>query len=305
MSFTSTVKNEISNLKTIEIEKISELSAMVYNLGEFSSGIKITSENENVAKRIFNLIKELFIVNAKITVRRGYNFNKKYLYILEINSKVNYILDKLCIDNEKNSLPKQYMYDGEELQRAYLRGVFLSVGSVNDPKKARYHLEFIFENENYANFIRNLLNQFSLNSKLLKRDNKYMVYIKEAEKISDFLRIIQANKALFYYEDIRIYRDRKNLTNRLNNCEQANVDKQFFSASQHIREIMQIKKLGLFDLLDEKTKETAKYRLKYPDVSLAELADIISHETNNRITKSGLHHRFEKIKKVLLDNSDK
>ena len=78
------------------------------------------------------------------------------------------------------------MYSDEYLLRAYLRGTFLSVGSVNDPKKSRYHLEFMVNTKVYADFISKLLNTFNLNSKVLKRENRYMVYIKEAEKIGDF-----------------------------------------------------------------------------------------------------------------------
>ena len=125
-----------------------------------------------------------------------------------------------------------------------------------------------------------------------------MVYIKEAEKIGDFLRIINANQAVLYYEDIRIYRDHKNMTNRLNNCEQANVDKIIETATNQINEINLIKEKQLFDLLSEKDKIAADYRIKYPESSLQELAEIISIETNSTLTKSGLHHRFNRIKSL-------
>ena len=123
-----------------------------------------------------------------------------------------------------------------------------------------------------------------------------MVYIKEAEKISDFLRIIKAYNGVMYYEDIRIYRDHKNMTNRLNNCEQANVDKIFMSANSQLKDIEKIKKHDLIDLLDEKLVLVINYRVKYPESSLQELSDIISKETGNKITKSGLNHRFRKIR---------
>ena len=145
-------------------------------------------------------------------------------------------------------------------------------------------------------YISSLLNRFNLNSKVIKREKNYMVYIKEAEKISDFLRVIKAYSAVMYYEDIRIYRDHKNMTNRLNNCEQANVDKIFMSANSQIKDIEKIKKHDLEDLLDEKIREVMEYRINYPESSLQELSDIISRETGKKITKSGLNHRFRKIK---------
>lgn len=300
MSFTSEVKNEISKLNTMKTENISELSAIIRNIGIIQENVlKITSENASVARRIFNLIKEQYKLLPKITVRRGYNFNKNYIYILEIKQNINIILEDISVNFESTeNIPREYIYGDEEQIRAYLRGLFLSVGSVNDPKKSRYHLEFFVDNKEYSNFVSKLLNMYYLNSKSIKKDNKYMIYIKEAEKIGDFLRILNATNALFYFEDIRIYRDHKNMTNRLNNCEQANVDKIIATASNQVRHIKVIEETGGLDLLDEKTREAAIYRLKYPEASLVELGEIITMETGNPITKSGLHHRFRKIKKL-------
>ena len=110
------------------------------------------------------------------------------------------------------------------------------------------------------------------------------------------MRIIQATQALLYFEDIRIYRDNMNMTNRLNNMEQANMDKVVETALTQVKQIRYIEeKVGL-DLLDEKTLELAQYRLKYPESSTKELSDIISLETGHPITKSGINHRFRKIK---------
>ncbi len=295
MSFTTTVKNEVSKLDTKEVENITELSAIIKNIGIVDNNIKIQTENASVARRIFKLIKDTFYIDPKVVVRHGYNFNKNYIYIIEIDSKVDLILNTLELNT---NIPKEYIYSDEDLLRAYIRGVFLSVGSINDPKKSRYHLEFMVSDKEYSNFVNVLLNKFELNSKVLKRENRYMVYVKEAEKIGDFLRLMQAMNALFYFEDIRIYRDHKNMTNRLNNCEQANVDKIIDSANKQLKDIEKIESIDGLDLLDEKTKEAAIYRKKYPEVSLVELSEIISIETGNRITKSGLYHRFNKIKEI-------
>ncbi len=295
MSFTTTVKNEVSKIDSKKIENITELSAIFRNVGTIDDTIKVQIENASVARRIYKLVKETFNINSRIIVRRGYNFNKGYIYIIEIDKKVSAIIDELEL---RNSIPKEYLYSDDLLVRAYLRGVFLSTGSINDPKKSRYHLEFMIDDFEYAKFISNLLNSFELNSKVLKRENRYMVYIKEAEKIGDFLRLIEAMNSLFYFEDIRIYRDHKNMTNRLNNCEQANVDKIIETANKQISDIKKIESINGLELLDEKTKEAAIYRKKYPEVSLTELSEIITLETGNKITKSGLYHRFNKIKDI-------
>ena len=296
MSFTSQVKNEVSKLETLDVENVTELSALLQNSSTVDGEIlKITTENASVARRIFHLLKKIYKVTCRITVRRGYNFNKNYIYILEIKKNISSIVNDLCL---KDTLPKSYLYDDESLKRAYIRGVFLSCGSINDPKKSRYHLEFLVDTKEYAFFLQELFNNFDLNSKVLMRDAKYMLYLKEAEKIGDFLRIIGAIESLFYYEDIRIYRDHKNMTNRLNNCEQANVDKMIETGAKQVKDIEFLEEMDAFPLLDEKVKEAAIYRKKYPEASLLELSEIISMETGSLLTKSGLYHRMNKIKQL-------
>lgn len=296
MSFTGVVKNELSKLELNKLEAITELSAILKNNAIVNKDlIKITTENSSVARHIFNLIKMLYNIGPKITVRRGYNYQKNYIYILEVNSNIDLILKDLSLDRD---IPNSYIVDDDILTRIYLRGVFIACGSINDPKKSRYHLEFIVDSLEYADFIKNKLNLYDLNSKVIKRDSRFMIYVKEAEKIGDFLRMINAIQALLYFEDIRIYRDHKNMTNRLNNCEQANVDKVIETANNQVKDIELIESIGGLDLLDDKTKTVAIYRMKYKEASLLELSKIISLETNTPITKSGLHHRFTKIKQI-------
>lgn len=301
MSFTATVKDEVSKLDVSETEKISELSAIVQN-NDYRDEIKIVTENNSVARLIYSLFKDLFNVYPKVSVKRGYNYSKNMLYTLEVKSKVLDILKSLGIDG---LVPENFIYADEDLLMAYLKGLFLTKASVNDPKTSRYHLEFNLDNLEYAEFIQKELNYFHLNSKILHRENRYVVYIKEAEKIGDFLRIIGAVKAVFYYEDIRIYRDHKNMTNRLNNCEQANVDKMIETANEQVKDIILLKEMDVYDLLSDKEKEVSEYRVKYPDASLVELSQIISMETGNKITKSGVYHRLNKIRQLALKMKEK
>ena len=217
------------------------------------------------------------------------------------NGIIDLILSDLCIqkNNERIYVPSNYLVDEEHDKQAYLRGVFMMCGSINDPKTSRYHLEFVISNEDTANYVNNLLNEFYFNSKVIKRDKNYMVYIKESEKISDFIKLLNARTSLFYYEDIRIYRDHKNMTNRLNNCEQANVDKMIQASSEQLELIHKLRETRDFDLLEQGIKDICIYKEKYPESSMAELAEIISTETERPITKSGINHRFRKIKEML------
>ena len=306
MSFSTDIKSEVTRLDSSREELISELSAIVRNSAVIQDNVTIYIENNSVARRIFKLFKNVYDVTPIITVRKKY-FNNGYSYILIIKNKLREILDDLSVvkDGLFLDIPRDYIYSDEDLVRAYLRGLFLVTGSVNDPKTSKYHLEFLVDDYDYALFVSDLLNQNNLNSKIIKRDKKYMIYIKEAEKISDFLRIIKAYTGVMYFEDIRIYRDHKNMTNRLNNCEQANMDKIFLTANSQIKDIKKLKEYDVEDLIDEKIKIVMDYRLKYPEASLSELSDIISRETGNVITKSGLNHRFRKIREMVSNIENK
>lgn len=293
MTFTTNVKNELCTLETRPIEILSELSAIIRNSYKDQTIIKIITENILVAERIYRLINLEYNISPQIIVRKGYNYNKNYLYILEIKE-----VDMICRDLNIEEVPKEYLVADEEQIKAYLRGLFLIKGSVNDPQKSRYHLELSVDKEDYARFVLKILSQYNINAKVIARDNNYMIYLKEAEKISDFLKLIGASKAVLYFEDIRIYRDHANMVNRLNNCEQANVDKIINTSYEQIKAIEKIEKNVGLDILNEGEKVVALYRKKYSEVSLVELSEIITLETGHKITKSGVYHRLNKIKEI-------
>lgn len=300
MTFSSKIKQEISTTECTRAEYLSELSGIIRTSAYIKIyNIKVQTENKFVANRIFGLFKILYDINLNITLRKNYNFKKNEIYVLELKKDTLKVLRDLGIVNEKNQLlriPSDSLLSDEELTRAYLRGVFMASGSLNDPKTSRYHLEFLINDTEYAHFLNKLLNDNNLNSKILHRKKGYMVYIKEAEKISDFLRLIRAYNGVMYYEEIRVYREKVNMTNRLNNCEQANVERTISTSNKLISEINYIKESDMFDLLDEKLRETAQYRLRYPELSLIELSKVITIETGLNVSKSCLNHRFRKIK---------
>ena len=308
-SFSMKVKSEIIKLDSGKSEKISLLSSYIRNNAIITEdSILINTENIDISKYIFNLINELYSVLPIITVRKSFNFKKGMSYLLKINNKKNLILKDLSLVNNDGyfiNIPRRYIYEDDEDKKSYIRGLFLATGSINDPKTARYHLEFLIDDYDYSLFVCELLDDYGLNSKLIERNNGFMVYIKEAEKISDFLKILKAFNSVLYYEDIKAYREHKNMVNRLNNCEQANVEKTINSALSQVNDIELIEKTIGLDALDEKLKIVAIYRMKYKEVSLSELSKIISIENSINLTKSGLNHRMRKIREIALSLSNK
>ena len=300
MSYTYSIKEEIASIKSNNSELIAELSGYIRNNGVITSKkVTMTTENKAVVDHLVEALKDVYNIKPKVEIIENLNFSKNDLYQITIDDNLEKVLEKLGIHDENGkylSVVPNYIVGGNEEIRAYLRGVFEGVGSINDPKTSRYHMELLVNKSKEAVFVQKLLNIFELNAKILGREKGYMIYIKEAEKISDFIKILGANTAVLYFEDVRVYRDKKNKTNRLNNMEQANMDKIIQTATIQLEQIRVIEENDGVMLLDDKTKETLEYRKKYPEASLKELAEIISIETNKPITKSGLNHRLRKIK---------
>ncbi len=295
MTFTTKIKEEITSLVPNNIieSRIELLSFLKYTYIIEDNKIKIYIENPNIARYIFKLIKANYNINVNLTIRTQKKFKLKKIFILSLNEKVN------IIENDIKELDKEIIDSSFEEISSYLRGTFLANGSINDPSKSKYHLEFLVDNISDANIINNLLIKMKFNSKVISRDKGYMVYIKVSEEISDFIKLLGATNSLFYYEDIRIYRDHKNMVNRLNNCEQANIEKSMKTSLEQMDNINYLKEHDMLDLLDDKIKLVIKYKEKYPETTMNELAYIISVETDINISKSCINHYFRKIKDLV------
>ena len=296
MTFTTSLKEEMSKTDFNIVEAEYELMSFLNCLGKFSKDeLIITMENASVARRIYKEIKEIYKVSPSITIRMQKRFKVKQIYILSIKDNIDFIKESINLGNKKDI---DFLVSDEE-KIAFIAGAFLAVGNISNPSTSGYHLEFIFTKERLAKQILNLLLYFKLNAKMIKRGYKTICYIKASEDISDLLKLFKATSSLFYFEDIRIYRDHKNMVNRLNNCEIANQEKSFKTGQQQLEDINYLKSEDIFDLLDDKTKIVANARIKYPEVSLQELADIITSEMDYKIGKSGINHHFIKIKTLV------
>ncbi len=301
MTFSTKIKDEVTKIDLNRIEMYNELAALIRYDGIIKKdNILITVENASVARRIYKSLKELFMIDVKIIIRIQKRFRVKTIYMLLITEKLELIKKSLYLNEDF----LKYLETDEE-KSSFLRGAFLACGSINNPSTSGYHFELVFKKSKEATSMLKLLKYYLLSPKKLVRGNSYMVYLKQAEEISDILKIIRATNSLFEFEDIRIYRDHKNMVNRLNNCEIANQEKSYSAAVKQLEEIKYLKENDLLDLLDEKTKIIIKYREKYPDVSFSELADIITMETDYKIGKSGINHHFIKIKNLIEKHQQK
>ena len=302
MTFTTRVKDEMSKNEFNPIEISSIISAYILTCGKFSKDkIELTSENASITRLIYRCLKQNYGINPIVNIRIQKRFRVKQIYILIIKEKVDIIKNDIAI--YRGNIVETLVTDEEK--QAFIMGSFMGVGSISDPKSKGYHLEFTYSDKKLAQNMEKLLSFYKMSVNQTVRNNKHVVYIKASENISDIIKMFRAYNSLFEFEDIRIYRDHKNMVNRLNNCEIANQEKTIKTGMKQIENIHYLQENDLIDLLDDNLKVIVEYRLKYPEASLQELADIISMETDYDITKSGINHHFRKIKELVKKAKDK
>ena len=188
------------------------------------------------------------------------------------------------------------MKQDEQIARLCIREAFIKAGSINDPNK-KYHLEIMFKTKKKAEEMQQLLNNFDIHARIIKREKEYMLYLKEGEEISNFLALIGANSSVIRFEEVRVLKETRNDINRLVNCETANLNKTINAAVKQIEDIKLIKKKHKFSSLPENLQEIAELRIENPDVSLVELGKMLS----DPIGKSGVNHRLKKLSDIAED----
>lgn len=300
MSFAAQTKKELTLTESDACCEKAELAALIRMNGtvQLSSQqrviLDISTENAAIARRIYLLIKRIFQVHTELLVRKKMRLKKNNVYIVRVPLQVQEMLSELKIvssgfqftDGIDNSIIR-----GNCCKRAYLRGAFLAGGSVNNPEGSSYHLEIASMYEEHCQALVTLANKFDLNARCIERKKGFVFYLKEGEKIIEFLSIIGAHQALLRFEDVRIMKDMRNSVNRIVNCETANLNKTIGAAVRQIDNIRLLQKeIGLENLPD-KLREVAEVRLKHPDVNLKEVGDMLK----SPVSKSGVNHRLRKI----------
>lgn len=303
VSFASETKKELTNLEVKDCCAKAELSALIRMNGSLAFSnrnltVDVQTENAAIARRIYVLLKKSYNVTVELLVRKKMRLKKNNVYIVRLVEKARFLLEDLKILNEGFTFTHNI---SEELvkkkccKRSYLRGAFLAGGSINNPETSSYHLEIFSLYREHNDALCELMNTFGLNSKTLERKNGYINYLKEAEKITEFLSIVGAHSALLRFEDVRIVRDMRNSVNRLVNCETANLNKTIGAAIRQVENIRYIQETVGLEVLPEKLREIARLRVEYQDVTLKELGEMVS---GGQISKSGINHRLRKIDEI-------
>ena len=282
MSFAGEVKEELAKrVSPARHCQIAELAALVNfcgQLGQEENGgflVGFQTENEAVARKGFTLLKKTYNIDTDIEIKEA---------------EIRGLLSKLG-DPDRPVSP--LLIKSACCKRAFLRGAFLSVGSMSDPAKG-YHLEFDCDNAEKARQLQELIRGFDIEARIIRRKKYHVVYLKEGAGIVDLLNVCEAPVSLMNMENLRIIKEMRNSVNRRVNCETANIAKTVNAAARQLEDIEYIRIHYGFQNLPDTLREMAEVRLEYPDVPLKELGEYFTPV----LGKSGVNHRLRKLSEL-------
>ena len=310
MSFSTETKNELARIisdnlscKKAELSGIAKLAGTIQIAGYKKINLKISTELNSVARKVFKILKSDFNINTNIVVNKNQMLKRNNSYVLTVKSEMGSeeLMKELeLLENEDGFFPHNkvpsWVLEDDECKKAFIRGAFLGGGSISDPEK-NYHLEFVANNEEFAHSLMNLINSLGFNSKIVCRKNSYVIYLKESEQISDLLSLIGGFQALLSLQNTKILKQMRNNVNRIVNCETANLSKTVNAAVRQVENIKLIeRKIGI-KKLPQSLQQIALLRVENEDLTLKELGELL----NPPISKSGVNHRLKKLEEIAND----
>ena len=299
LSFSNDVKNELSRLETNEVccDKAEVLGVLRMSgaivIRGMNIGIHFSTENAALARRVLQILKNNYQVQTEVVITRSRRLKKNNRYQVRVlpAPQVSIAMNELQLLSMESDL-KNPLLNKQCCKRAFLRGAFLGGGSISRPS-SDYHLEMVTGNEDFARSIIKVMHTFSMKAKLTDRKNDYIVYLKDGESITNFLRVIGAHNSMMELENVRVLKEMRNNVTRRVTCETANLGKVVKAAVRQVNCIKFIDEhMGLSEL-PQALQDTARLRLEYPDASLNELV-----EYSGGIGKSGINHRLKKLQEM-------
>lgn len=316
MSFSSEVKAElaknISNARHCRIAELSGMMSMVadvwYKNGKLFK-LCITTERSIIAGTMATLMKLLFGIHMECSVKRTGKDSRIYRMVVDEPETIERILMTLKLKPDdrmaqgkiskiscQNMEIDRMVVQQQCCKRAFIKGMFMTSGSVSNPQKG-YHLEIVCDNEERAALAEKIMADLGVESRRIARKKYSVCYIKDGTMIVDMLNIMGAHISLMNMENVRILKDISNNVNRRVNCEAANLNKTVSAAVRQIQDINYVIEKKGMAYFPENLRRLAEIRLEEPDASLKELGEMM----NPPIGKSGVNHRLRKISEIAED----
>ena len=294
MSFSFDTKNELCRLPVQRrcCAQAEAYGILLYCHTFSSSEVRIITENPNFAARLPRLFQRAFDLRFDRQPDLETERTGKMIFQIRSREKLDHIIDLLGYDPRQSlALHINFAMVEEECCRAsFLRGCFFAGGSITDPAK-RYHLELTSSHLQASRELEVLLRESGYPPKSVIRNGSSVTYFKQSEQIEDFLTFIGAPVAAMQIMSTKLEKGLRNSVNRRLNCDSANLDKAVEAAQSQGEAIRRLQAAGRLPELPDKLQQTAALRLRYPELSLSELAE----EFDPPVTKSCLNHRLRKL----------
>lgn len=295
MTFSDQTRNELARvIPSARCCRIAELSAMYeldgFLLGEYNQYLDFNNSSPVVARKILLLLKGLYpeiptqVLVVKSRSRRTQICTVRVLGREAAGQVYQDFKDQSVL--EESGIPRKKC-----CRRAYLRGAFLSRGSITNPERT-YHLEISSEQTILAEKILETMLSLNLEAGITQRKGTLVVYMKDGQQIVNLLNLMGAHSALLHFENVRVMKDMRNQINRLVNCETANVDKTVKAAMEQLEDIRLLDEVIGLEELPPKLQEVARLRQANPYASLQELGDLMVPP----MSKSGVNYRIRQIR---------
>ena len=303
VTFASQIKEELISEVDLSTERLQALLSAYIRINAVLSfenkktTVILKTEKAKIARFLYSSLKR---IKEDIDVRLDFvrKNNRKKTFYHVIISDADELLDYLSVSFFEGKIPKDVVYNDETIS-GYLAGAFLATGSINSPKTSNYHLEITTVSENYARWLAKLFPKYKkieMTPKITKRRDRYVIYFKKSDQISNFLIMIGAANSCMEFENQRAYRDFTNNTNRLANLDYANMERTLDVAKRQIKEIKYIDDvLGIHNFHNQKKELLCYFRLDNESLSMQDLADKLSEELGIKVSKSNVNHLFRDI----------
>lgn len=304
MSFSNEVRNELARIiPNKSCCQKAELAALLALRGEIiykedgSRNLLVEADNAASARKVYRLLKDNCKLqpNVRIVQRKRFKQTRFYLAQSQLNDSDIKMMEEMGLIDSEGNIRREVdwkMMGRSCCKRAYLRAVFMCKGFINRPE-GNYHLEIVLNDNSMAHDIKKILAKLRVEARIGERKNNLIVYIKDSEKIVDFLRVIEASKALLDFENVRIIKSMRNQVNRQVNCETANLGKTIEASVRQVELIESlIARLGI-NRIPKQFRELAVLRIDHPDSTLKELGLLMTPP----LTKSGVAYRMRKMER--------
>ena len=306
MSFASDVRGELARVKTSDIccAKSELASALLCSggiawRGRMRYALSITASDAAVVRHFFGLLKRHWGIAGQIRALSGDALNGQTRYQLAIpDENALQLLEAFQLLDDA-ALFGVRQTPGDDITRyacckkAFLRAAFMMCGAISSPEKD-YHIEIAAPTEEFARRVVDCLEYFDIHARVSTRKSKYVVYLKQAEAISDMLTLLGASAAVLAMENIRVRKEVSNHVNRQMNCDASNINRVVDAAEALIRDIHYIDdQIGL-EKLPRGLRDMAYVRANNPETSLSGLGELMEPP----LGKSGVSARLRRLSAI-------